>query len=301
MQQPRQQHRRPKPIRRPTSALLGLLLAAACRESGAVAVSATARAKAQAGVYAWFRAHGGGRAHPDQLAELKDENPSAYAIVKALLTKRTLGLLDPKHPSASFAARPPPSEEDVNVDMPAAQGAAAFAKMAEDSNEGAEKPKDQASLAFPDAPAAPAHHDWFNWKPSQRAADDDAIVKSVLGEADDSAGTNYLRGQGGSPNSDAGNNAGSGVAHPWKDFMAGLSAEKAAPTSAAAGASAADGEVSREGDSNDGGSSGGGSRGAKVLLSWLDSDEKKPVAPVAVPKAVATPAPKQNSYLMELQ
>lgn len=38
---------------------------------------------------------------PDELAELKQENPGAYAIVKALLTKRSLGLLNPAHPSSS--------------------------------------------------------------------------------------------------------------------------------------------------------------------------------------------------------
>lgn len=41
---------------------------------------------------------------PDELMDLKAENPSAYAIVKALLTKRALGLLNPDHPSASMAA-----------------------------------------------------------------------------------------------------------------------------------------------------------------------------------------------------
>jgi len=41
---------------------------------------------------------------PDELAELKQENPGAYAIVKALLTKRSLGLLNPAHPSSSSMA-----------------------------------------------------------------------------------------------------------------------------------------------------------------------------------------------------
>jgi len=40
---------------------------------------------------------------PDELAELKQENPGAYAIVKALLTKRALGVLNPEHPNSSLS------------------------------------------------------------------------------------------------------------------------------------------------------------------------------------------------------
>lgn len=39
----------------------------------------------------------------DELAELKGQNPHAYALVKALLTKRSLGLLNLRHPTAHFA------------------------------------------------------------------------------------------------------------------------------------------------------------------------------------------------------
>lgn len=42
---------------------------------------------------------------PDELAELKQENPGAYAIVKALLTKRSLGLLNPAHPHSSMSTK----------------------------------------------------------------------------------------------------------------------------------------------------------------------------------------------------
>merc|ERR1719235_2009991 len=41
---------------------------------------------------------------PDKqgLDELRATNPDAYAIVNALLTKRSLGMLNMRHPSASF-------------------------------------------------------------------------------------------------------------------------------------------------------------------------------------------------------
>jgi len=116
----------------------------------------------------WLQAHAAPQG--DELEELKSVNPDAYAIVKALLTKRSLGLLDPKHPSASFSA-PPPGEAH---DEPS--GAAAFAKFA--------KPGELASSqdVYPDAAAAaPAHHDWMSWKPSNSATDDDAMVANVLG------------------------------------------------------------------------------------------------------------------------
>jgi len=89
----------------------------------------------------------------DELAELKTENPEAYAIVKSLLVKHSLGLLNPKHPSASFSG-------------PAATDDSAPATEATEVT----------------ASAAPAQHDWLNWKPQNNAANDDAMVKSVLGE-----------------------------------------------------------------------------------------------------------------------
>jgi len=89
----------------------------------------------------------------DELAELKSQNPEAYAIVKSLLLKRSLGLLNSKQPSASF------------------QGSAA----SDESTPAAEATETTAV-------AAPAQHDWLNWKPQDNAANDDAMVKSVLGE-----------------------------------------------------------------------------------------------------------------------
>lgn len=120
----------------------------------------------------WLQDHPAVQA--DELAELKAQNPEAYAIVKALLTKRSLGLLDPKHPTASFSAPPPASAQET---VPS--GAAAFAKFASPS--ASSTSKSTQSLMYPDAPAAPASRDWFSWKPQDSAVNDEAMVQSVLG------------------------------------------------------------------------------------------------------------------------
>jgi len=133
-----------------------------------------ARAESQAA--AWLAAHRGAAPNQDELSELKATNPTAYAIVKALLTKRSLGLLDPKHPSASFAPAGGGQAAAAQEDVPS--GPAAYERIAEESGV---KPNVEVSLAYPDAPVAPVHHDWLSWKPSQSAMDDDAMVKNVLG------------------------------------------------------------------------------------------------------------------------
>eukprot|EP00416_Gambierdiscus_australes_P042503 CAMPEP_0171102240 /NCGR_PEP_ID=MMETSP0766_2-20121228/57245_1 /TAXON_ID=439317 /ORGANISM="Gambierdiscus australes, Strain CAWD 149" /LENGTH=357 /DNA_ID=CAMNT_0011562479 /DNA_START=44 /DNA_END=1117 /DNA_ORIENTATION=+ len=113
----------------------------------------------------WLREHPA--AEVDELAELKSQNPSAYAIVKALLTKRSLGLLNPKHPSASFRAAPAQSEDS------AASGPAAFQALA--------SPASGANAMYAEAPVAQPHRDWLHWKPATSATDDEAMVNSVLG------------------------------------------------------------------------------------------------------------------------
>merc|ERR1711862_1019775 len=91
-----------------TSAAFFLVFAAvvACGDALTLTESTSARSAA----LAWLGKHGGAP-QGDELAELKAENPEAYGIVKALLTKRSLGLLDPKHPSASFSAAKAPQAD----------------------------------------------------------------------------------------------------------------------------------------------------------------------------------------------
>lgn len=160
--------------------------------AGANAVSAQAEVSARV----WMLDHSGD--NPDDLAELKTENPDAYALVKALLTKRSLGLLDPKHPTASFAA-PPPKQQD---DQPT--GAAVYAKFATTEKEQqALQGATAADVPYPDAPAqaavpypeaSGASKDWMSWKPHDSASDDEAMVKNVLGAVADLTKGKSLRG-----------------------------------------------------------------------------------------------------------
>jgi len=127
---------------------------------------------------AWLSAHAAPQA--DELAELRDVNPDAYALVKALLTKRSLGLLDPKHPTASFAA-------PAHTDDDAPHGAAAFAglitpeELAQHGKGSSLDAPPAENAVYPDAPAPEQHHDFWNWKPQSSAVSDDAMVQNVLG------------------------------------------------------------------------------------------------------------------------
>lgn len=130
----------------------------------------------------WLRNHPAPQG--DELAELKTANPEAYAIVKALLTKRSLGLLDPKHPSASFA----PAKTAPADTVPS--GPEVFQALAGPS-------VSKSHEEYPDVPVAPAHHDWLNWKPKESAADDESMVNSVLGAVADLKAGKNLRGSNG--------------------------------------------------------------------------------------------------------
>jgi len=98
---------------------------------------------------------------PDQagMDELKSTNPDAFAIVQALLTKKSLGLLNPKQPAlGGFSGTPaatqesaPQASSDVEVPVAALE---------------TESPHTQKN--------------WLNWKPTN-GLDDDAMVSNVLG------------------------------------------------------------------------------------------------------------------------
>jgi len=162
------------------------------------------------------------RRHPapegDELAELKTANPEAYAIVKALLTKRSLGLLDPKHPSASFA----PAKAAASEAVP--KGPEVFQTLA-----GPSAPK--SPMEFPDVPAAPSHHDWLNWKPKSSAADDESMVSSVLGAVADLKSGKSLRGNAEASGSGAGAPSDAAASLEWTSnaAVATRAAAKQAP------------------------------------------------------------------------
>jgi len=141
---------------------LCLVAAPACHAS---------RADAQRYAREWMRMHD----DPDQqgMDELKATNPEAYAIVNALLTKRSLGMLNLKHPSARFD---PKADQDQQQEGPTAV----------DVLRAASAPQPESSVEMPVAAVSvSAHtssHNWLNWKPHD---DDDAMVKNVLGAVAD--------------------------------------------------------------------------------------------------------------------
>lgn len=289
--------------RRAVAAGLVVAVISAVATGGAALVTSSATS-ARALAASWLRAHRTWQ--PDELAELKGVNPEAYAIVKALLTKRSLGLLDPRHPSASFAPAVPAASDG------APSGAAAFTNLAEEADK-----KPQAALIYPDAPVVQVHHDWLSWKPQQSAVDDEGLVQNVLGQVaalkegtpvtkphteelaqaseDTHQGVDSTNDQadGGKAVADFAS-ASQGFSR-WFASRGGADAAASAATSdsgkSASSASASGGAV---GSSQEQGQAGGPSG---TLFAWLSGGKpKRAAAPPPVPEQKPT-----NSYLSDLQ
>jgi len=150
--------------------------------AGATATVSTSEATAESHAAQWLRDHP--QAQADELAELKSENPGAYAMVKALLTKRSLGLLNPHHPTASFSA---PAQPEQGAEQ---FGSAAYSSLVtKDELEKVHadvRPRSanlftKSTALYPEVSASHANHDWLNWKPQQSALDDETLVSNVLG------------------------------------------------------------------------------------------------------------------------
>lgn len=150
--------------------------------AGATATVSTSEATAESHAAQWLRDHP--QAQADELAELKSENPGAYAMVKALLTKRSLGLLNPHHPTASFSA---PAQPEQGAEQ---SGSAAYSSLVtKDELEKVHadvRPRSanlftKSTALYPEVSASHANHDWLNWKPQQSALDDETLVSNVLG------------------------------------------------------------------------------------------------------------------------
>lgn len=98
--------------------------------------------------------HGDKPVQQDELAELKAENPDAYVLVKALLTKKSLGLLNPNKPTASFAPKLSRAEQQA-----AAQKAQEQEAAEQDPAALASMPVRQAAKVSPVQRAKPVHGD----------------------------------------------------------------------------------------------------------------------------------------------
>eukprot|EP00419_Tripos_fusus_P064784 CAMPEP_0172930190 /NCGR_PEP_ID=MMETSP1075-20121228/218864_1 /TAXON_ID=2916 /ORGANISM="Ceratium fusus, Strain PA161109" /LENGTH=450 /DNA_ID=CAMNT_0013791499 /DNA_START=9 /DNA_END=1358 /DNA_ORIENTATION=- len=129
----------------------------------AFSTSVAASRSSDAVARTWLRDHQDPAHSGDDLEELRRVNPDAFAIVKSLLMKRQLGLLDPKHPSHRFGSAP--VDEDTGVASAPVDGPIATQSLSSPTVSGTmDKPQ----------------RNWLNWKPDS-AANDEAMVKSVLG------------------------------------------------------------------------------------------------------------------------
>jgi hypothetical protein len=105
----------------------------------------------------WLRTH----EDPDAagMEELKTTNPDAYAIVQALITKKSLGLLNPKHPNAFGGYQEAPGKGVMSTEVVDPQPEVPLAAVATQTQHS-------------------SNADFFSWKPHD---DDDAMVSNVLG------------------------------------------------------------------------------------------------------------------------
>merc|ERR1719160_134527 len=105
----------------------------------------------------WLRTH----EDPDQagMDELKRTNPDAFAIVQALITKKSLGLLNPKHPNAFGGYQEAPGKGVMSTEIVDPQPEVPVAAVTTQTQHS-------------------SHQDFFNWKPHE---DDDTMVSNVLG------------------------------------------------------------------------------------------------------------------------
>jgi len=126
----------------------------------------------------WLKTHdpSGDQAGMD---DLKNSDPNAFAIVQALLTKKSLGLLDPSHPTAGFGNAAPKQHKSFQQEADEAgltqdTPSAAVSEMEMHSSMPYPSPASDSS-PYPEVHAS---HDPWNYK---KTHSDDDIVNSVLG------------------------------------------------------------------------------------------------------------------------
>eukprot|EP00441_Pelagodinium_beii_P022523 CAMPEP_0197655544 /NCGR_PEP_ID=MMETSP1338-20131121/39510_1 /TAXON_ID=43686 ORGANISM="Pelagodinium beii, Strain RCC1491" /NCGR_SAMPLE_ID=MMETSP1338 /ASSEMBLY_ACC=CAM_ASM_000754 /LENGTH=391 /DNA_ID=CAMNT_0043231205 /DNA_START=32 /DNA_END=1207 /DNA_ORIENTATION=+ len=107
-------------------------------------------------------------AAPDALADLKTENPNAYSIVKGLLAKQKLGVLNPMHPSAVLEPEQQATTDgDIALDEYRPTG------------------RDSMAVAADNAAAKLRGKNMLSWKPIN---DDDAEVTNLLDSVEQMTG-----------------------------------------------------------------------------------------------------------------
>lgn len=162
-------------------ASLVVLVLVGSAHSSAVQSGTTANQRAKA----WLRAHG--EADPDAagMQDLKNSDPNAFAIVQALLTKRSLGLLDPSNPSANFGGAKRPQQRSFKQEAEDAGVSMESSSSGSTANSNLPYPSAQtgSSVALP-FPDVGAEHDDSHFG-FHAHTDDEAMVNSVLGAVDE--------------------------------------------------------------------------------------------------------------------
>lgn len=156
---------------------VALLVWALSSQAVASRVSSEAQGRAQA----WLKAH----ESPDEagMNDLKASDPNAYAIVQALLTKKSLGLLDSNHPTAGFGGAAPKKRESFQEEAEEAgitkdEAVPEVSALATSSSVPYPSVGSSSSQPYPEV----AHHQ-DPWSYKAAPQDDDSLVNSVLGQA----------------------------------------------------------------------------------------------------------------------
>jgi hypothetical protein len=129
---------------------------------------------------AWLQEHRG-ESDPDAagMNDLKSSDPNAFAIVQALLTKRSLGLLDPSNPTAAFGG--PAHQKQRSFKQEAEEAGVSTEATASSSISAVPYPSAPKSVALPFPDMASEKDTQFGFHPNN----DDAMVQSVLGAVDE--------------------------------------------------------------------------------------------------------------------
>merc|ERR1719456_165606 len=132
--------------------------------------------EARAAAWMWIRLHAWDKQpQPDELAELKSADPNSYAIVSALLAKKELGVLNPRHPSEGFASTGTHLSAQDAASLAAMEASVVHKKPAPE-----EAPATQAAPQAVYSEAGSAQHNWAHFKPEDA---DDEIVASLGGDS----------------------------------------------------------------------------------------------------------------------
>lgn len=142
-----------------------------------------AGAETRAAAWLWLRVHAWDtQPSSDDLGDLKTTDPNAYAMVRALLAKQQMGVLNFQHPSAGFADTTPHLSAEGAASL--ARMEASVAKKRAPVEAAAAPTRQESNALYPEA--GTSHHNWLNWKSDNT---DDQILAGLGADSSDSTGS----------------------------------------------------------------------------------------------------------------